>query len=170
MRPGRIAGALTRTAYREAAPDGRGRLAYSRFVSDHPARRLWATLETIHDVVYFAPGVRDAGVGLGLRGFWNTYFAFRAAPLGAVGAEPVIACFARFEPGMMAKSLPDAWSRTTPEACLDARRSVSVDALTAAGIDESACATAAQLLAPVAASADPPWSALLAPPASAVVG
>jgi hypothetical protein len=54
-------------------------------VSDHPARRLWATLETIHDVVYFAPGVRDAGVGLGLRGFWMTYFAFRAAPLGAVG-------------------------------------------------------------------------------------
>ena len=93
-------------------------------MSDHPARRLWATLETIHDVVYFAPGVRDAGVGLGLRGFWMTYFAFRAAPLGAVGAEPVIAC------------------------------SVSVDALTAAGIDESSCAAAAQLLAPVAATAD----------------
>ena len=79
-------------------------------MSDHPARRLWATLETIHDVVYFAPGVRDAGAGLGLRGFWNTYFAFRAAPLGAVGAEPVIACFAGFEPGMVAKALPDAWS------------------------------------------------------------
>jgi hypothetical protein len=112
-------------------------------VSDHPARRLWATLETIHDVVYFAPGVRDAGVGLGLRGFWMTYFAFRAAPLGAVGAEPVIACFAGFESGMVAKALPDAWSRTIPEACLDARRSVSVDALTAAGIDESSCAAGA---------------------------
>jgi hypothetical protein len=73
-----------------------------------------------------------------------TYFAFRAAPLGAVGAEPVIACFAGFEPGMVAKALPDAWSRTTPEARLDARRSVSVDALTAAGIDESACAAAAR--------------------------
>jgi hypothetical protein len=97
-------------------------------VSDHPARRQWATLETIHDVVYFDPGVRDAGVGLGLRGFWMAYFAFRAAPLGAVGAEPVIACFAGFEPGTVAKALPDAWSRTTPEACLDARRSVSVDA------------------------------------------
>jgi hypothetical protein len=113
-------------------------------VSDHPARRLWATLETIRDVVYFAPGVRDAGMGLGLRGFWMTYFAFRAAPLGAVGAEPVIACFAGFEPGMVAKALPDAWSRTTPEARLDARRSVSVDALTAAGIDESVCAAAAR--------------------------
>ena len=111
-------------------------------MSDHPARRLWATLETIHDVVYFAPGVRDAGVGLGLRGFWMTYFAFRAAPLGGVGAEPAIASFAGFESGMVAKALPDAWSRTTPEACLDARRSVSVDALTAAGIDESSCAAA----------------------------
>jgi hypothetical protein len=38
--------------------------------------------------------------GLGLRGFWMTYFAFHAAPLGAVGAEPVIVCFARFESGM----------------------------------------------------------------------
>ena len=57
----------------------------------HPARRLWAALEPLHDVVYFANGVRPAGIGLGLRGFWMTYFAFRAAPLGPVPAPPVIA-------------------------------------------------------------------------------
>lgn len=45
---------------------------------DHPARRLWAALETLHDVTYFAEGVRPAGIALGLRGFWMTYFAFRA--------------------------------------------------------------------------------------------
>ena len=35
---------------------------------DHPARRLWAALETLHDVTYFAEGVRPAGIALGLRG------------------------------------------------------------------------------------------------------
>lgn len=29
-------------------------------MSDHPARRLWLSLETLHDVVYFAPEIRDA--------------------------------------------------------------------------------------------------------------
>jgi hypothetical protein len=46
-------------------------------VSDHPARRLWATLETIHDVVYFAPGVREALVAqkvafASLRSAWTS--------------------------------------------------------------------------------------------------
>ena len=86
----------------------------------HPARRLWATLETLHDVTYFADGVRPAGVALGLKGFWMTYFAFRAAPLGAVPAAPVIAAFGGFHPAMVAKALPDAWSRTTPQACVQA--------------------------------------------------
>ena len=83
----------------------------------HPARRLWAALEPLHDVVYFADGVRPAGIALGLRGFWMTYFAFRAAPLGPVPAPPVVAVFAGFHPAMVAKALPDAWSRTTPAAC-----------------------------------------------------
>jgi hypothetical protein len=97
-------------------------------VPDHPARRLWAALETLHDVTYFAEGVRPAGIALGLRGFWMTYFAFRAAPLGTVPAGPVVAAFAGFQPVMVAKALPDAWSRTTPQACLDARATVSAAA------------------------------------------
>jgi hypothetical protein len=83
-------------------------------VRAHPARRLWATLETLHDVTYFADGVRPAGVALGLKGFWMTYFAFRAAPLGPVPAAVVIAAFGGFRPAMVARALPDAWSRTTP--------------------------------------------------------
>ena len=73
----------------------------------HPARRLWAALEPLHDVVYFGDDVRAAGIALGLRGFWMTYFAFRAVPLGAVGPEPVTAMFAGFAPAMVAKALPD---------------------------------------------------------------
>ena len=91
----------------------------------HPARRLWTALEPLHGVVYFAPGVRDAGIGIGLRGFWMTYFAFRAAPLGPVGAAPVVATFAGFEPSMVFKALPDAWSRAAPAAASSAARSGS---------------------------------------------
>jgi len=131
-------------------------------VHTHPARRLWATLETLHDVTYFAEGVRAAGIGLGLRGYWMTYFAFRAAPLGPVPAGPVVAAFAGFCPAMVAKALPDAWSRTTPQACLDTRAEVSIAALRDAGVDQAACGQAASLLGPVAAAADPTGRPLFA--------
>jgi hypothetical protein len=123
---------------------------------------LWATLETLHDVTYFAGGVRPAGIALGLRGFWMTYFAFRAAPLGAVPAAVVSAAFAGFHPDMVAKALPDAWSRTTPEACIKARADVSTAALREAGVDDEACERAARMLAPVAAAADPTGRPLFA--------
>jgi helix-turn-helix protein len=137
-------------------------------VRTHPARRLWATLEPLHDVIYFAGGVRPAGIALGLRGFWMTYFAFRAAPLGPVPAAPVIAMFGGFHPAMVAKALPDAWSRTTPEACLEARAAVSTAALREAGVDTLACERAAVLLGPVAAAADPTGRPLFA--ANATIG
>jgi len=131
-------------------------------VDTHPARQLWATLETLHDVTYFAEGVRPAGIALGLRGFWMTYFAFRAAPLGPVAAGPVVAAFAGFCPAMVAKALPDAWSRTTPSACLQARADVSTAALRDAGAEPEACERAASLLGPVAAAADPTGRPLFA--------
>jgi hypothetical protein len=143
-------------------------------VRTHPARRLWATLETLHDVVYFAKDVRSTGIALGLKGYWMTYFAFRAAPLGPVPAAPVIAAFAGFCPAMVAKALPDAWSRATPEACLEARAAVSTAALRRAGADPAACERAAGLLGPAAAAADPTGrplfaaNAALQPPADPV--
>ena len=141
---------------------------------EHPARRLWVALETLHDVVYFAEDVRSTGIALGLKGFWMTYFAFRAAPLGPVPAAPVVAAFAGFCPAMVAKALPSAWARATPEACLEARAAVSTAALRAAGADPAACERAASLLGPVAAAADPTGrplfaaNAALQPPADPV--
>jgi hypothetical protein len=134
--------------------------------SMHPARRLWTALEPLHGVVYFAPGVRDAGIKIGMRGFWMTYFAFRAAPVGPAGAGTVVAMFAGFEPGMVFKALPDAWSRADTATCLAARSEVSVAALREAGVDESACADAVALLRPVAGSADPTGRPLYAANAS----
>jgi hypothetical protein len=103
-------------------------------MSTDPARRIWISLETLHDVVYFAPEVRAAGMTLGLRGYWMTYFAFRAAPLGPVDAGVVIATFANFHPDFVTRAIPDAWTRASPAACLAARSQVAADALRSAGL------------------------------------
>lgn len=116
----------------------------------HAARRLWITLEPLHAVVYFAPEVRAAGKDIGLRGFWDTYFAFRAAPLGPVRAGPVVAAFAGFDPAMVARALPSAWERASVADCLGTRSSVSAAVLRAAGVTDEACAAAVELLSPVA--------------------
>ena len=53
-----------------------------------PARRLWAAVEPLHAVVYFAPETAAAAKEVGLRGYWMGYFAGRLAPLGSIGPEP----------------------------------------------------------------------------------
>jgi len=93
------------------------------------ARQVWTRLETLHAVTYFAPESREAATGCGLRGFWMGYFAFRAAPLGAVGPEVVTAAFANFAPAMVERSIPDAWARAEPAALLRARRTAAAAAL-----------------------------------------
>lgn len=115
----------------------------------HAARRLWTTLEPLHAVVYFTPEVRAAGKAIGLRGYWDTYFAFRAAPLGAVSAPAVVAMFAGFEPGMVARSLPSAWSRASVATCLEARSAVAGQVLRAVGVPADACAAAVSALSTV---------------------
>jgi hypothetical protein len=115
----------------------------------HAARRLWATLEPLHAMVYFTPEVQAAGKAAGLKGYWDTYFAFRAAPLGAVSAPGVVGMFAVFEPAMVARSLPSAWSRASVETCLATRSAVAASALREAGVPADACAAAVSLLSPV---------------------
>ncbi|MCG3039812.1 hypothetical protein L7D48_04385 [Streptomyces sp. S1A] len=88
----------------------------------HTARALWALLEPLHAVTYFAPEAREAFEDAGLRGFWRGYFAGRAAPLGETGPEPVTAAFFGFAPAMVARALPGLWAAVTPERALDARR------------------------------------------------
>jgi hypothetical protein len=85
------------------------------------ARRLWALGEPFHALIYFADELRVAGGSAGLTGFWQTYFAFRAAPLGAVGPEVVTATFYNFAPSFVARRVPAIWEATTPAAALGAR-------------------------------------------------
>jgi len=95
------------------------------------ARRLWQAYEPIHAVVYFAPAVAEAATRLGLRGWWMGYFAGRFAPLGPVGPAPAAAMAFGFEPTMVARSLPDAWSRAAPAAVLEHRIAAAADVLRA---------------------------------------
>ena len=51
-----------------------------------------ARVFTFHNVSYYAPEIK-AFVDAGMRGSWMAYFAYRAAPMGAVPAEVVMATF-----------------------------------------------------------------------------
>jgi hypothetical protein len=93
------------------------------------ARQIWTRLETIHAVTYFAPESREAADACGLRGFWMGYFAFRAAPIGAVGHDVVNAALFNFAPVMVARAIPDAWARAEPVVLRDARRRSAAAAL-----------------------------------------
>ncbi|MGY1814885.1 SCO6745 family protein [Blastococcus sp. SYSU D00820] len=89
--------------------------------SSGTARRLWVLGEPFHALTYFADECRAAGEAAGLRGFWTTYFALRAAPLGPVGPEVVTATFYNFAPGFVARRVPAVWESVTPAAALEAR-------------------------------------------------
>ncbi len=93
------------------------------------ARDLWLAIEPVHAVVYFDEGCRDSMADVGLRGFWMGYFAGRAAPLGPVGPDVVAATFFNFEPGMVARAIPDAWAIAAPERVWAQRRAGAAEAL-----------------------------------------
>ena len=84
------------------------------------ARKTWRTLEPIHGVIYFAPEKDAAYERLGLRQEQG-YFVTRAAAMGAVPADVVIATFFNFHPPLVRRAMGDAWERTTPGAAVAAR-------------------------------------------------
>ncbi len=137
-------------------------------------RRMWHQLEPIHAVFWYASEVFEEAAGLGydvsLR--WPSYFAWRAAPLGAAGPSLVASAFYSFSPAMVARHIPAAWVTASPERVLAARtravdrmfRALSGDLIGSPGLAEAAAlareaalaaGTAARTLA--AAHADLPW-------------
>lgn len=130
------------------------------------ARRLWALGEPFHALTYFADECRVAGATAGLRGFWQTYFAFRAAPLGAVGAEVVTATFYNFAPSFVAGRVPEIWAATSPAVALEARLTgIHAAVLRVLGEDwprSAEAAEAAELARVAAAAVDLPGRPLAA--------
>lgn len=85
------------------------------------ARKMWRTLESYHAMIYFVPEAARAYKELGLKGQSMGYFASRAAAMGPVPADVVIATFYNFSPELVRRAIPDAWRFATPEAILTAR-------------------------------------------------
>jgi hypothetical protein len=118
------------------------------------ARKMWRTLEPYHGLIYFAPEATAAYEALGVHGR-DGYFASRAAPLGAVPAEVVVATFFNFYPEVVRHAIPAAWAAATPLQLLDARLQAADAALRRASgspLDGPDVARAAEL-ARVAAEA-----------------
>lgn len=78
-------------------------------------------LEPIHSLIYFAPDAEQVLVGAGLRPGRMTYFASRAAPMGAVTAGVVTATFYNFNADLIARFFPRAWTLASPAAIIEAR-------------------------------------------------
>jgi hypothetical protein len=94
------------------------------------ARRMYGLVEPIGLIPYAADEPAEALLALGLRNYWDTYFAGRPAPLGRdVPAGVVHAIFCNFAPGETARHIPRVWDLITPEAALAARDQGCVAAL-----------------------------------------
>jgi hypothetical protein len=89
------------------------------------ARTIWEAYEPYHATIYFAEEAREIYSDLGLKGGWMAYFASRAAAMGPVPAEVVIATFYNFHPDMVRRAIPDAWKFSSPEAVLEGRFKVA---------------------------------------------
>lgn len=84
-------------------------------------QRFKSAFDSLHAFVYFAPEVDAALTGTGLRPGRMPYLASRSAAMGAVGPEVVAATFYNFNPEVVARAIPRAWTLATPEQVLDAR-------------------------------------------------
>jgi len=121
------------------------------------ARKMWRTLEPYHGMIYFSPQATAAYADIGITGRAG-YFASRAAAMGTVPTEVVVATFYNFDPDVVRASIPGAWMAASPGQIVKVRlsavdatlRAVLGDAIRGADIAEAA------ELARVAAEACPP--------------
>lgn len=72
-------------------------------------------------MAYFAPETEQQLTAAGLKPGRMTYFAGRAAPMGAVGPGVVAATFFSFNPTLVARHIPAAWALSDPTALVAAR-------------------------------------------------
>jgi hypothetical protein len=138
------------------------------------ARRMWHQLEPVHAVFWYAPEVFEEAARLGydVQTRWPSYFAWRLAPLGAVGPRLAASACYSFSPDMVSAHVPAAWAVASPAQILAAReravdrmyRALLGDLIGSPGLAEAAelareaalaAGTAGRPLA--AANADLPW-------------
>ena len=110
-------------------------------------RDLARMFNSIHNVTYYASEM-SAFKDAGMRGWWMAYFAYRAAPMGPVPAEMVVATFYNFAPRMVQRAVPAVWDVMSPQQVI-ALRDRCVDQalrrLLAGHLDDPELTDAAQL-------------------------
>ncbi|MFD4224293.1 SCO6745 family protein [Streptomyces griseus] len=86
-------------------------------------RQMWHLLEPLHAVLYYAPEAFEEAAALGYDTTerWASYFAWRAAPLGAADAREVVRTFHSFAPATVGGYVPDGWATAAPDVVLAAR-------------------------------------------------
>ena len=136
-------------------------------------RQAHDATNVLHSLIYFAPEAEQHFTAAGLEPGRMSYFAGRAAPMGAVGAGVVTATFYNFSPELVAAAIPRAWRLAAPAAVLEARFAAAdaalrrllgpeliaaPDLVTLAGLVRSAAAGCAPEGRPLyAGHADLPW-------------
>ncbi|MBE1582953.1 hypothetical protein ACFPOI_59030 [Nonomuraea angiospora] len=79
--------------------------------------------------VTFSEVANEAFLALGMRNYWDGYFAGRAAPLGLAPAAVVHAVFYNFADGEVARHIPWVWGKTSPQEAIAVRERGSATAL-----------------------------------------
>jgi hypothetical protein len=97
----------------------------------HPQARVHRMFELVEPIatVTFSQVPNEAFLALGMRNYWDGYFAGRAAPLGLAPAEVVHAVFYNFADGEVARHIPWVWGKTNPEEAIAVRERGSAAAL-----------------------------------------
>jgi hypothetical protein len=97
----------------------------------HPQAKVHRMSELVEPIgtVTFSTIPNEAFLALGMRNYWDGYFAGRAAPLGLAPAEVVHAVFYNFAEGEVARHVPWVWEKTTPAQAIAVRERGSAAAL-----------------------------------------
>ena len=97
----------------------------------HPQAKIHRMFELVEPIatVTFSTVPDEAFLALGMRNYWDGYFAGRAAPLGMAPAGVVHAVFYNFAGGEVARHIPWVWGKTTPEEAIAVRERSSTAAL-----------------------------------------
>ena len=97
----------------------------------HPQAKIHRMFELVEPIatVTFSTVPDEAFLALGMRNYWDGYFAGRAAPLGMAPAAVVHAVFYNFADGEVARHIPWVWGKTTPQEAIAVRERGSAAAL-----------------------------------------
>src|SRR5690349_18812351 len=97
----------------------------------HPEAKVHRMFELLEPIatVTFSEVANEAFLALGMRNYWDGYFAGRAAPLGLAPAGVVHAVFYNFAEGEVARHIPWVWGKITPPEAIAVRERGSTAAL-----------------------------------------